>query len=97
MAESLVILNVAVSLVIKAALLAARFSGRVRKRSLMEIGMQRGPHRRKNWQVKGPRCYLARYQHRHHQGMPTRVDGSLHYSGQKAAGRPDLLAGAPIT
>jgi hypothetical protein len=37
MAESLVILNAAVSLVIKAALLAARFSGRVRKRSLKRL------------------------------------------------------------
>jgi hypothetical protein len=37
MAENLDILNVAVSLVIKAALLAARFLGRVRKRSLKRL------------------------------------------------------------
>jgi transposase InsO family protein len=37
MAENLDILNVAVSLLIKAALLAARFSGRVRKRSLKRL------------------------------------------------------------
>jgi hypothetical protein len=37
MAENLDILNAAVSLLIRAALLAARFSGRVRKRSLKRL------------------------------------------------------------
>jgi len=37
MAENLEILNTAVSLLIRAALLAARFSGRVRKRSLERL------------------------------------------------------------
>jgi len=37
MAENLDILNVAVSLLIKAALLAARFSGRIRRRSLKRL------------------------------------------------------------
>jgi hypothetical protein len=37
MAENLDILNAAVSCVIKAALLAARFSGRVRRRSLKRL------------------------------------------------------------
>jgi hypothetical protein len=37
MTETLDILNAAVSLLIKAALLAARFSGRVRKRSLKRL------------------------------------------------------------
>jgi hypothetical protein len=37
MTENLHILNAAVSLLVKAALLAARFSGRVRKRSLKRL------------------------------------------------------------
>jgi len=37
MAKNLDIINAAVSLIIKAALLAARFSGRVRKRSLKRL------------------------------------------------------------
>ena len=37
MAENLDILNAAVSLLVKAALLAARFSGRVRRRSLKRL------------------------------------------------------------
>jgi hypothetical protein len=38
MAENLDILNAAVSLLVRAALLAARFSGRVRRRSLRRLG-----------------------------------------------------------
>ena len=37
MAENLDILNTAVSLLVRAALLAARFSGRVRRRSLKRL------------------------------------------------------------
>ena len=37
MAENLDVLNAAVSLLIRAALLAARFSGRVRRRSLQRL------------------------------------------------------------